>query len=482
VKRNAESRRTMDEKKKRLSTNPKILITTAYRHSRRDFYDAIGANFTRTPRFAFLRTVSTSLRFLKQNMPEIEIMEFPLWHEYVEKLKEGWDAVGFSFFQHDLAEILQMVDEARRQGVGEIWAGGYGGLSEEAEYFADRIFYGYVEEQLSEELFGRKLARIKHPPIVVPVNIVIPPMVPYKKVGLLFTQRGCPYRCTFCQTPVHSPHPCRLPLESIEEVLRYYRSAGINEVFILDETFYTFPSHSEKVIDLLAKYRFHWWVQSRADLTLKHIDSWTERGMVNVGFGLESVRDEVLEKIGKRTNLDVMRSFRRVTRERNIFTMAFYMIGYEEDTVSSILEGYETLREIGFDAYQLCVLTPYPKTPLWYEIKERYGIFERDHHKYDARYLVWNHPSITPGQMEFLKRVGMTSLNVPMANYGKGIIRMAQKRINKKGFGFLWDDFLRPIAHSLRYNERKQVFLPADGAARDAISPAKNDRQEPLTK
>lgn len=442
-----------------LTSSPRILLTTAYRHSPRDYYDAVGANFFRTPRFGFIRTVSTSLRFMKQNVPELEIMEFPLWHEYVAKLREGWDVVGFSFFQHDLAEILEMVEEARRQGVGEIWAGGYGGLSEEAEGFADRIWYGYVEAEVLEECFGRKLERTLHPPVVIPVRVVLPPAVPYKKIGLLFTQRGCPYRCTFCQTPVHSPHPARLPLESIEEVLRYYRSHGINELFILDETFYTFPSHSEQVLDMLARYGFHWWVQSRADLTLKHIDSWTERGMVNVGFGVESVNDEILKRIGKRTSLDVMREFRRATRERKVFTMAFYMIGYEEDTVESVLSDYEILREIGFDAHQLTVLTPYPKTPQWFEIKERYGIFEKDYHKFDARFLVWNHPRISVGSMEFLKRVGMASLNIPMKNYGAGVIRMAQKRIYKKGLGFLWDDIARPFLHSLAYDERKQVFL-----------------------
>lgn len=439
-------------------------MTTAYRHSAADFYDAVGANFYRTPRFAFMRTVSTSLRFMKQNVPEIEILEFPRWHEFTKKLDEGWDVVGFTFFQHDLAEVLQMVDYVRKSGkASQIWAGGYGGLSEEAEGFADRIWYGYVEEAVSREIFGRKLDRIIHPPIVIPVKITWPPKLPYKMVGLLFTQRGCPWRCTFCQTPVHSPKPARLPLESIEEVLRYYSSHGINELFILDETFYTFPSHSEKVLDLLARYKMHWWVQSRADLTLANIESWTERGMVNVGFGLESVNDEILAKIGKRTNLDVMHRFREATIKHKIFTMAFYMIGYEEDTAESILTDYEVLRKLAFDAYQLTVLTPYPKTPQWYEFREKYGIFEADYHKYDARFLTWNHPSISPARMEYLKRVGMAYLNVPMRNYGAGVIRMVQKRINQKGFGFLWDDLARPFLHSLSYNERKQVFLPVNG-------------------
>lgn len=443
----------------RVTTNPKILITTAYRHSRGDFYDASGANILSTPRFGFMRTTNSGVRFIKQNVPEIEIMEFPLWHEYVAKLKEGWDVVGFSFLHHDLTEIFEMVAEARKHGVPEIWAGGYGAFSPESEEFADRIFYGYVEEQLNSEIFGRKLDRLRHPPIVWSLNVRFPPTIPYKKLGILHTQRGCPYRCIFCQTPLHTPHPYTIPLESIDEVLRYYRSVGINEVWITDETFYIFPSHSEKVLDLLARYRFHWWVMTRLELCLEHFDDWVSRGMALAAFGLESVHDEMLAKIGKNTNLEMIREFRRRTKESKVFTIPTYVIGYEEDTVESVLQDYETLNKIGFDAYELCILTPFPKLPMTQRIESLYGIFERDYHKYTAGDLVWNHPNITPAQMKFLRRVGIATINA-FNHYTSGLIRLAQRRVREKGFNILWDDFIRPILHSISYNERKQVFFP----------------------
>jgi radical SAM superfamily enzyme YgiQ (UPF0313 family) len=442
-----------------LSTNPKILITTAYRHSRGEYYDAFGANILSAPRFRFMRTTNSGVRFIKQNVPEIEILEFPLWHEYVAKLKEGWDIVGFSFFHHDLTEIFQMVDEARRQGIKEIWAGGYGAFSPEAEQFADRVFIGYVEEQLNRELFGRRLARLRHPPIVWSLNVLFPPTIPYKKIGILYTQRGCPYRCPFCQTPLHTPRPYPIPLESIDEVLRYYRSVGINEVWITDETFYIFPSHSEKVIDLLARYGFHWWVMTRLELCLEHFDGWVSRGMAIVAFGLESVHDEILARIGKKTTLEMIREFRKLTLEKNIFTMPCYIIGYEEDTVESVLQDYEILDKIGFDAYQLSILTPLPKLPMTERIESLYGIFDRDYHHYTAVDLVWHHPHITPARMKFLHRLGLATLNAS-ANYLKGTVRIIQRRVREKGFGLLWDDVARPFLHSLRYNER---ILPGDG-------------------
>ncbi|MBN2380930.1 hypothetical protein JXM67_14120 [candidate division WOR-3 bacterium] len=164
-----------------LATNPKVFLTTCYRRFRNDYWDAVGGQVFDLPRVASPRKVSVSLRFIKQNVSEIEILEYPSWNEYVAKLREGWDIVGFSFFHHDLWEILEMAEEARRQGVKEIWAGGYGALSDESARFADRVFTVYVEDQLNREIFGRKLDRLRHPPIVNSLNLHVPPRFLIKK-------------------------------------------------------------------------------------------------------------------------------------------------------------------------------------------------------------------------------------------------------------------------------------------------------------
>lgn len=439
--------------------NPRVLITTSYRHSFNGFYDALGANILYTPRFAFMRTTHPGVRFLKQNVPEIEILEYPLWHDYVRKLKEGWDTVGFSFFHYDIPEIIEMAREARRQGISQIWAGGYGAFSDESHEIADRVFFGYSEDVLNRELFGRKLERLQHPPVISALNLHVPFTIPYKKIGHLFTQRGCPYRCPFCQTPLHCPQPYTLPIESIEEVLKFYRSHGINELWITDETFYLFPSYSEKVIDLLVKYNFHWWVMTRMELVLKHLDSWSERGMAVAAFGVESVHQHVLDSINKSINLDMMYEFRRRTREKKVFTQGAYIIGYETDTVSSVLADYEVLEDLDFDAYQFTILTPEPKVPTSIRIEKLYGIFDRNHHHYTGGDLVWNHPHITPEQMKFLYRIGMAIVSAPR-HYLSGIVKTIQRRSREKGFGILWDDVARPFLHSLYFNERKQQFIP----------------------
>ena len=98
----------------------RVLFTTAYRNSSEP-YDYIGANTRSWFRFYWPRIQSFGLRFLKQNIPEIEILEFPTWDEYEKKLQEGWDVVGLSFYLSETHEAVEMAEAARSAGAGEVW-------------------------------------------------------------------------------------------------------------------------------------------------------------------------------------------------------------------------------------------------------------------------------------------------------------------------------------------------------------------------
>ena len=74
----------------------RILISTAWRDG--PLYDYWGSN---QPRTLFLlggkRFISPGLRFIRQNVPGIEILEMPTADEYRRALARGWDIAGISF-------------------------------------------------------------------------------------------------------------------------------------------------------------------------------------------------------------------------------------------------------------------------------------------------------------------------------------------------------------------------------------------------
>ena len=435
----------------------KVLLTTVYKRTKWDYYDYFQTNASTLWRPFQFRTISYGLRFLKQNIPEIEILEYPTWEEYVNKLKEGWDVVGFSFYLNEITEILQMAQEARKQGIKELWAGNYGALTEGIESYFDRIFIGYAEHQVAE-VFGKKIDEIIHPPLVMPLDLG-PLWFRYRLHGVLFTQRGCPVGCNFCQTPVFCPHISKISLESIERVLKFYKKHHIREVTILDENFGIFRQHTDKVVELMSKYEMYWSVMTRADFLIKNIEKWVESGFIGGFIGVESLSDQVLKKVGKKEDVFTIKESVNLMHKYNTYVIGYYMIGYEEDTVESIIEDIYKLRNLQIDFNQLTVLTPLPRTPLWYEIDKKYGIFEKDWRKYDVKHLVWNHPNITPQQMKRLVQWGFKKLNPP-ERYMQSIKRLSLRYMKGedsliKGVKYL---LTSPIWGNM-YNPYKQVFF-----------------------
>lgn len=395
----------------------RVLLTTAYIPEKK-YYDYVESNVSGAfLRGSGIRRISMGLRFIKQNVPEVEILEYPTREEYLRKLEEGWDVVGFSFYMNETQEILEMVGQARRSGVEEIWGGNYGILTKPIQGYFDRIFIGYSEFEIAK-LLGKDIEKLIHPPLISVSGT--PFGVKSSRYGALFTSRGCGVGCKFCQTPSFCPTPSKIPIESIERVLKYYREIGIRYVFILDENFGILRKHTEEVVHLLGKYGFGWSPMVRADVLMRRMEDWREMGLRGALIGIESINQEHLDAMGKKERaeeiidliekISILRRDWRHPRNR-MGGVCYYMMGYEDETEDSIKATVEKLKKVNPGLYQVCVLTPFPQTPLWEYLDEKYGIFEKDWHKFDAKHLVWNHPNISPEEMERLLHWAMKELN-----------------------------------------------------------------------
>jgi len=388
----------------RANMSPRVLFTTVYRKGSEP-YDYIGANTRSWFRFYWPRIQSFGLRFLKQNIPELEILEFPTLDEYRKKLQEGWDVVGLSFYLSETHEAMEMVEAARAAGAGEVWAGNYGALTTPIQDKFDKIFVGYSEHQLAP-YFGRQIKDIIHPPLIEYLNT--PFNVKLNIYGVLFTTRGCPVGCKFCQTPVFCNKPNIISLKSIERVLAYYKENGINVVLIEDENFGCNRRHADAVVKLLDKYQMVWGCMARADYLRTKIDEWAnlrERngrkvaGFGGAAIGIENLHQERLDEMKKKEGTEDILETLRMLQARGLGTVGYYMVGFEEDTKESLRVDIKKLAALKLDITQICVITPLPQTPMWTEIQEKYGIFDQDWHHHDGKHLVWNHPHIKPDEM-----------------------------------------------------------------------------------
>jgi hypothetical protein len=437
----------------------RILLTTRCRDS--GLYDYFRENAPRDFRWRFgmPRRISFGLRFLRQNIPGIEILEYPTHTEYREHLKRGWDVVGFSFYLEETNDILEMAAEARKAGVRELWAGNYGALTPSIQPNFDRIFSSYSEEAVAERL-GVPLDEIQHPPLVTEFRLPGGWSLP---VGVLFTSRGCSFRCTFCQTTVFAPKPKAITLKSLDRVLDFYVQHGIHFVLLLDENFGNLPSHSEEVIELLARHRVRWLVQSRVDLFLRNFDEWQKCGMEGALFGIESFHQDILKQMHKNEKVQAAFELAQKLNRAGLYAQGYYIIGLPPETPESIAEDLRTLASLELDTTQITIVTPHPETEMWRELESGFGIFEKDWSKFDTKHLVWNHPHCAPGVLESLLEQGFRGC------YNNGWLKrtskkfLAMRRIQRDLSSILMGPVRARLAtpHRLRYLPPRMSVAPA---------------------
>lgn len=382
----------------------KILFTTVTRKS----YDYFQENTQSFFRPGLPRWQSVGLRFLKQNFPSIEILEYPSEKQFIRKLKEGWDVLGFSFFLNETKQIQEMVALARNQGIQEIWGGNYGILTPSIQQYFDKVFIGCAEREIGK-ILDETVDDIIHPPLVWYLSAFS--LLKIRHFGILFTSRGCKNHCAFCQTPSFIKCPDLISLKSIDRVLRHYKNLGIPSILILDENFGIFEEHSRKVVNLLGKYKFHWSVMTNIKYLKNNLEEWSQFGLFGALVGIENLSSVNLKSISKPQSSEEIFEIKNKMKEKLLFTLGFYIIGFENDTSDFIEYNFEQLVKLDLDFYQLCILTPFPQSPLWSYLDKKYGIFEKDFSKFDTKNLVWNHPSITPEKMKSLLENGLKKIN-----------------------------------------------------------------------
>lgn len=436
----------------------KVLFTTVY-NKPEVVTDMVAEHVKTFPRAGAVVRVSPGLRFLKQNVPEIEILEYPDWEDFKKKVREGWDVVGFSVYLYQIPEILEMIRYCREQGVKEIWAGNYGAPVPDIENAVDRVITGSAFNEVAE-IFGYRLHsdRIEHPVMTATVTAIW--KLRFLSFGILYTSFGCPYKCNFCQTPVFIKDRFTVSLESIDRVLAYYHRKGIRYIAIFDETFGANAAHYDAITQLLSKYGMIWAAQSRVEIFLANFEKWYARGLRLPGIGVEFMDEKALYDVNKKQKIANIKKWAEVSRKPGMFRYAFSIIGHPGMDRQRTIEDAYRLKALGFEINRSSILTPFPGTGQWENIDREFGIDEKDWHKYDSRNLVWKHPYIGKAEMLELLNTLKTTYNSSVKLYREGLGRLVYDEIKRGKFRFFRNYILRSIISSNFNNDLEQVYFP----------------------
>lgn len=201
-------------------------------------------------------------------------------------------------------------------------------------------------------------------------------------ITTMFTSRGCPFRCTFCDrpySPVLSGFRWRSPQHVVEE-MEQCLSLGIREAFIYDDTFTVRKDRVHELCDeiLKRKLKFRWDVRAHVNTVnpdlLKHMAA---AGCDRIHFGVESGNERMMRVIRKNTNPDKVRDAVRWVKESGMEVLTYFIIGQQTETAADIQDSIDLAKDLDPNYVHFTIFCPYPGTEIYMKGIES-GIIKKD--------------------------------------------------------------------------------------------------------
>ncbi|WP_218079417.1 B12-binding domain-containing radical SAM protein [Anthocerotibacter panamensis] len=183
----------------------------------------------------------------------------------------------------------------------------------------------------------------------------------------VFTARGCPYGCEYCDQPIfgytYREHSVEQVLADIESALSY----GYSHIWFADDIFMLNWQRALKVCEEI-QHRgldFKWDCLGRVDVNRKVFDRMAAAGCRRIFFGIESGSQRVLQQMGKRFSPEVARQALLDANEVGIRAAAFFQVGYPGETTEDILATLHLIATLPLDYLSFTITYPLPGTKLF---------------------------------------------------------------------------------------------------------------------
>jgi radical SAM superfamily enzyme YgiQ (UPF0313 family) len=229
---------------------------------------------------------------------------------------------------------------------------------------------------------GEILSTGKRPPIRVLDQLPLPayelldmdryatPQSASRKIAVMFTSRGCPFKCIFCDA--HTVHGrgyrCHSPERVIEEIVHLRHLFGTREIFFKDSEFTLNKDRVARICGLILEKTIpiRWNCNARVgSLDLSLLKKMKAAGCRLIQYGVESGDQSILDTLQKGITTQQIEATFQATRQAGILTVANCMVGNPGETRASVDKTLALVKKIRADYINVNFIHPFPGTALY---------------------------------------------------------------------------------------------------------------------
>ena len=198
--------------------------------------------------------------------------------------------------------------------------------------------------------------------------------------GTLFSSRGCPFSCAYCDRPAlgkgFRPQSALRVVAEMESM----EKRGFKEIFFYDDTF---SVSMKRVMEVCTEYKkrnlsIKWDIRTRVNVVNEDLlKAMKAAGCERIHFGVESGNPRVVKEMNKGTSIKQVEQAFDLCHKIGIKTLAYFMMGNPTETLDDVKDTLALSQRIKPDFMQMTILSPFPATKYYLEALES-GVLPKD--------------------------------------------------------------------------------------------------------
>jgi len=213
--------------------------------------------------------------------------------------------------------------------------------------------------------------------------------------------RGCHNRCGFCYLATDGlriPYRKRRP----EQIAREIRDDAQPYVVFTDNNLGSDKRYLHALCEALRPLRIIWSAAVTIDVTddPSLVRAMALSGCTGVFVGFESLTDQNLADARKKTPLasDYLRRV-RMLHDNGIQVNGSFVVGFDHDERDVFARTVECVEDAKLECATFHILTPYPGTPFFRQMKEQGRLLHEDWSRYDTAHVVFRPKHMTAEEL-----------------------------------------------------------------------------------